>query len=81
LTVAATKLQSKASREGEQRAIDFEAAKAKTAAAEAEAAAAKQSSESGASGGKKTPKWVLPVAIGGGLLVVGLIVYFATRKK
>ena len=40
LTVAATKLQSKASREGEQRAIDFEAAKAKTAAAEAEAAAA-----------------------------------------
>jgi hypothetical protein len=28
-----------------------------------------------------TPKWVLPVAIGGGLLVVGLIVLVAVRKK
>jgi hypothetical protein len=27
-----------------------------------------------------TPKWVLPVAIGGGLLVVGLIVFVAVKK-
>jgi hypothetical protein len=80
---AATKLQSKASKEGEQRAIDYEAAKAATASAEADAAAAKKAAaEAGVNpDAKKTPKWVLPVAIGGGLLVIGAIVFFATRKK
>lgn len=84
LNIAATKLQSKASKEGEQRAIDYEAAKAATASAEAEAAEAKKkAAEAGVTSGsdKKTPKWVLPVAIGGGLLVIGAIVFFATRKK
>jgi hypothetical protein len=83
LNVAATKLQSKASKEGEQRAIDYEAAKAATATAEADAAAAKKAAaEAGVNpDAKKTPKWVLPVAIGGGLLVIGAIVFFATRKK
>lgn len=30
---------------------------------------------------KETPKWVLPVAIGGGVLILGVIIYFAVRKK
>ena len=29
----------------------------------------------------KKPKWVLPVAIGGGLLIIGVVVYFAMKKK
>jgi hypothetical protein len=79
--IAATKLQSKASKEGEQRAIDFETAKAASAAAAAAEAEAKKAAAEAGVGGKKTPKWVLPVAIGGGLLVIGAIVFFATRKK
>jgi hypothetical protein len=80
---AATKLQSKASKEGEQRAIDYEAAKAATASAEADAAAAKKAAaEAGVNpDAKKTPKWVLPVAIGGGVLILGTIIFFAVRKK
>jgi hypothetical protein len=30
---------------------------------------------------KPTKKWVVPVAIGGGLLVVGIIVFVSFRKK
>jgi hypothetical protein len=30
---------------------------------------------------KTTPKWVLPVAIGGGVLILGVIIYFAVKKK
>lgn len=30
---------------------------------------------------KTTPKWVLPVAIGGGVLVLGIVIYFAVRNK
>ena len=81
--LAATRLQNNASKSGEQRAIDYEKAKAETAAAEEQAANAKiEAANAGANNNnKKTPKWVMPVAIGGGLLVVGLIVYFATRKN
>lgn len=71
---ASTKLQDSASSKGNQQAIEFEKAKAETAAREIEA-------KSGLNTPTPKPKWVLPVAIGGGLLVVGLIVYFATRKK
>ena len=80
---ATTKLANAASKKGNQQAIDYENAKAAAAAA---ATALKESSGSAGgdgagSGDKKTPKWVLPVAIGGGLLVVGLIVFFAMKKK
>jgi hypothetical protein len=78
---ATTKLANAASKKGNQQAIDFEKAKAEAAANEL---ALKESSGGGASktnDGKKSPKWVLPVAIGGGLLVVGLIVFFAMKKK
>jgi hypothetical protein len=80
---ATTKLADSASKKGNQQAIDYENAKAAAAAA---ATALKESSGSagsdgGGSGGKKSPKWVLPVAIGGGLLIIGVVVYFAMKKK
>jgi hypothetical protein len=72
---ASTKLQDSASKQGDQRAIDFEKAKAETAAKELEA------KKDSATTPNPKPKWVLPVAIGGGLLVVGVIIYFVTKKK
>ena len=79
---ATTKLANAASKKGNQQAIDYEKAKAEAAANEL---ALKESSGSGASktndGKKTTPKWVLPVAIGGGLLIIGVVVYFAMKKK
>jgi len=72
---ASTKLQDSASSKGDQRAIDFEKAKAETAARELEAKNASATTPN------PKPKWVLPVAIGGGLLVVGVIIYFVTKKK
>jgi hypothetical protein len=30
---------------------------------------------------QKKNKWVLPVAIGGGVIVLGIIIYFVTKKK
>ena len=80
---ATTKLADSASKKGNQQAIDYENAKAAAAAA---ATALKESSGSagsdgGGSGGKKSPKWVLPVAIGGGLLIIGVVVYIAMKKK
>lgn len=74
VNIAATKLQNNANRAGEQRAISFEVAKAQTAIAEAEAARARDAA-------KKRNAWVVPVAVIGGLLIVGTIVYFAVRKR
>jgi hypothetical protein len=72
---ASTKLQDSASSKGDQRALDFK--NAEIAAEELKQKSASISNESD----KPKPKWVLPVAIGGGLLVVGLIVFFAIKKK
>ena len=71
---AATKIQQSAAKQGEQRAIDFEVAKAQAAAAEAEAARVKDAT-------KKRNAWVVPVAVIGGLAILGTVVYFAVRKK
>ncbi|MCE5295099.1 MAG: hypothetical protein LLF94_10880 [Chlamydiales bacterium] len=74
INIAATRLQQNAAREGEQRAISFEVARAQAAAAEAEAARARDTT-------KKRNAWVVPVAVIGGLLIVGTVVFFAVRKK
>lgn len=69
-----TKLQQRANREGEQRAIDFEIAKARAAAEQARAAEAQSLLP-------RKNAWVAPVLIVTGLLVVGTVIYFVVRKK
>lgn len=79
ISIAATKLSANASKGSEQNAIAYEAQKATTAAAEETAANAKKgAAEAGAK--SSTPKWVLPVGIGVGVLVLGTIVYFFVKK-
>jgi hypothetical protein len=72
INIFSTKLQQQASRQGEERAIQFEIAKAQAAAEESKAAFLK--------GGSKN-KWIAPVAIIGGLAIVGVIIYFVVKKK
>lgn len=73
-------LQAKAQKGSNQQAIDFEVAKAQSSAAEvarlqAQSLLGQPTTTSG------TRKWVLPVAIGGGVLVVGIILFVVLRKK
>lgn len=87
---ASAKLADSANKAGDQRAIELASQQARAAEAQAAAAAsalalsqqggAKQDT-TGTSGSTGTPKWVLPVAIGGGVLVIGVIVLLAMRKK
>ena len=90
--VASTKLQSSAAKQGEQRAIDYENAKARTLAEQNKLLQAQQTSSSGGqqqsqqSGAtlppkEGSPKWVMPVAIGGGLLIIGAIVFVVMKGK
>jgi hypothetical protein len=82
-------LQAKANKGQGQQAIDYTKAQSELADKQAQLLLLQQGlvgSSANQGGGGNTPpstrpKWVVPVAIGGGLLVVGLIVYFATRKK
>ena len=90
--VVSTKLQSSASKQGEQRAIDYENAKARTLAEQNKLLQAQQTTSSGEPPilpinsstptlKDEKPKWVMPVAIGGGLLIIGAIVFVVMRKK
>jgi hypothetical protein len=74
-------LQAKAQKGSNQQAIDYEVAKAQASAAEAARLQAQSLLGQQAPTTSGTPKWVLPVAIGGGVLVVGIVLYFALRKK
>ena len=74
------KLQSKATRGQGQQAIDYENAKARAASEQARVLEATPQ-ESSSRGGGDRPKWILPVAIGGGVLIIGAILFFALRKK
>lgn len=79
ISIAATKLGAAASKGSEQNAIAYEAQKAQTAANEELAANAKKAAaEAGAE--SSTPKWVLPVGISVGVLVLGTVVYFIIKK-
>jgi hypothetical protein len=87
IAYASTRLQDSASRKGNQQATDYKVAEANASLAEAKrleaealANASRGASQTNAPT-SKTPKWVLPVAIGGGVLVLGVVLYFALRKK
>ena len=87
IAYASTRLQDSASKKGNQQAIDYKNAEANTYLAQERAALAAQLASQSGGGGttppptKGTPKWVLPVAIGGGVLVIGVVLFFALRKK
>jgi hypothetical protein len=89
-----TRLQDSASKKGNQQAIDYENAKARTLAEQNKLLQSQQQAPT--SGGTMppldlggsttppksgTPKWVLPVAIGGGVLILGTVVFLAMRGK
>jgi hypothetical protein len=75
-------LQAKAQKGQGQQAIDYTNAQANLEAIKLQQSLA---SQGGGVGGGATPekknKWVLPVAIGGGVLLIGTILFFALRKK
>jgi hypothetical protein len=85
IAYASTRLQDSASKRGNQQAIDYKNAEANNFLAQERAAIASQlASQSGVGGtppSKERPKWVLPLAIGGGVLVIGVVLFFALRKK
>ena len=91
-----TRLQDSAAKKGNQQAIDYENAKARTLAEENKKLQLQgQPPISGGTppqfdlgGGTTpppsssgTPKWVLPVAIGGGVLILGTVIFLAMRRK
>jgi len=86
-----TKLADSSAKKGNEQAIAFEMAKAKTAAEQANLLQRQLEASQSTGGGVLTgspdatqkggKKWVLPVAIGGGVLVIGAILFFVLRKK
>jgi hypothetical protein len=82
---ASKRLENKANQLGNQQAIDYEIAQAEKLQSEKEKIEAegllgkKEPSTTTGGGGKK--KWVLPVAIIGGVLIIGTILYFTLVKK
>ena len=81
IAYASTKLQDSASKKGNQQAIDYKVAEANSFIAQEKA---NQSTPQGGttppppSSGK--PKWVIPVVIGG-VVVLGVVLFFVFRKK
>ena len=71
--VGAAKLQESANKSSEQRAIDYQIATAK--ANEAQALINAQNPPAAKN------KWILPVGIGLGGILVGTVIYFAVKKK
>ena len=76
----AVKLQNQAAKQGNQQAIDFQVAQAQTYANQALASQAAAAAAS-AQPKKSSNKWIMPVAIGGGVLILGVILFVALRKK
>jgi LPXTG-motif cell wall-anchored protein len=75
-------LQAKAQRGQGQQAIDYTNSQANLEALKLKQLEASQQLGGGlAPTGEKKNKWVLPVAIGGGVLLLGTILFFAFRKK
>lgn len=73
-----SKLQANAQKGLGQQAIALETAKAQTAAQDTARIEALSKLPSTSD---KPKKWVLPVAIGGGVLILGVVLYFTLRKK
>ena len=73
-----SKLQANAQKGVGKQAIELESLKAQTAANEALKIDALSKLPSTTD---KPKKWILPVAIGGGVLILGVVLYFVLRKK
>jgi hypothetical protein len=69
----ATKLQDNANKTSEQRAIDYQIATAR--AAESQAILQAQNTEA------KKNKWILPVSIGLGVILIGTIIFFVVKSS
>jgi hypothetical protein len=69
----ATKLQDSANKTSEQRAIDYQIATAR--AAESQAILQAQNTET------KKNKWILPVGIGLGVILIGTIIFFVVKSS
>ena len=80
-----TRLNANASKSSNQQAIDYERAKAEASAQETKRLETEgllaQMKSSVTTPDGKTKGWVLPVAIIGGVAVIGTILYFVLRKK
>lgn len=76
---ASAKMQANAQKSTNQQAIEFEKQKAINSALEVQKLDALSRLPQSTQGGSK--KWILPVAIGGGVLVLGTILFFVLRKK
>ena len=72
ISYGATKLQDSANKSSEQRAIDYQIASARAAESQAILQDKKESEA-------KKNKWILPVGIGLGVILVGTIIYFAVK--
>lgn len=77
-----TRLNANAQKGTNQQAIDFEKAKTDSALAQAKVLEAQgKLPQVTPTDDKEKKKWVMPVAIGGGILVLGTIIYFVMKKK
>ena len=80
--VVATRMNANAQKGTNQQAIDFEKAKTDSALAQARFLEAQGRLPQLSNTANKSRKgWVIPVAIGGGILVLGTIIYFVMKKK
>lgn len=78
---ASTRLNANAQKGTNQQAIDFERAKTDSALAQAKVLEAQGKLPQVSDNPSGSKKWVMPVAIGGGILVLGTIIYFVMKKK
>lgn len=74
---ASARLQDSATKKGNAQAIAYEKAKAEAALAQAQANATTPTTPTDSKGGKK---WVLPVVIGG-VVVLGVVVFLVAKRK
>ena len=76
IDLAKTKIQNKANQQGNQQAIEFTKLEIEKKKEENKALGNTPPADD-----EKKNKWVLPVAIGGGVILLGVIIYFVTKKK
>jgi hypothetical protein len=87
MTYASNRMNANALKGSNQQAIEFEKAQTEKALAQAKLLEQQGKTPTGTTptnstdDGKGGKKWVMPVAIGGGVLLLGTIIYFAMRKK
>jgi uncharacterized protein YoxC len=81
MNVLATRMNANAQKGTNQQAIDFEKAKTENALAQARILEAQGRLPQVTPTGSEKKKWVMPVAIGGGILLLGTIIYFVAKKK